>query len=124
VAQLHGVASLDRRVGARAHFVARGHALGREDVAALAVGVFDERDVAGAVRVVLDPLDGTGDAVLVALEVDDAVLLARAAADMTRGDAAETVAGASLVLVTRQRGVRIALVQVRAVDLDHRARAR
>src|SRR5438067_2089741 len=75
VAQRHRVARLDRRIRPRAHLIARLHALGRQDVAPLAVGVPDERDVAGAVRVVLDPLDDAGDAVLVALEVDDAVLL-------------------------------------------------
>src|SRR6185369_3183804 len=35
VAQLHAVAGLDRRTRARAHFVARAHALGGEDVTAL-----------------------------------------------------------------------------------------
>src|SRR5256886_697974 len=38
VPQRHGVARLDRGVGAGAHFIARLHALGREDVAPLAVG--------------------------------------------------------------------------------------
>ena len=54
VAQRHGIARLDRRIGARADLVAGLHALGREDVAALAVGVLDQRDVAGAVRIVLE----------------------------------------------------------------------
>ncbi len=75
VAQLHGVARLDRGIRARAHFVAGLHALGGEDVAALAVGVLDQRDVAGAVRIVLDALDHALDPVLVATEVDDAVLV-------------------------------------------------
>src|SRR5690348_10089545 len=57
VAQLHGVARLDRGIRAGAHFVTGLHALGGEDVTALAVGVLDQRDVAGAVRVVLDALD-------------------------------------------------------------------
>src|SRR2546426_2049978 len=43
----------------------------REDVAPLAVGVPDQRDVAGAVRIVLHALHHPGDAVLVALEVDE-----------------------------------------------------
>ena len=78
VAQLHGVARLDRRIRARADFVAGLHALGGEDVAALAIGILDQRDVAGAVRIVLETLDHALDAVLVALEVDDAVLVVRA----------------------------------------------
>src|SRR5438132_849385 len=107
----------------RAHLIARLHALGRQDVAPLAVGVPDERDVASAVRVVLDPLDDAGDAVLVALEVDDAVLLAHPAAMMARRDAAEVVAAPGRALVRGERHVRGALVQVRAVDLHHRAGA-
>jgi hypothetical protein len=80
--------------------------------------------VRGAVRVVLHALDNAGDAVLVALEVDEAVFLARATADVTGGDAAEAVARAGLVLVRGQRSVRVTLVQVRPVDFDHRACAR
>src|ERR1700756_498747 len=85
VAQRHGVAGLDGRIRARAHLIARLHSLGSEDVAPLAVGILDEGDVARAVRVVLQALDHAGDTVLVALEVDEAVLLARAAAVMARG---------------------------------------
>src|SRR5205814_972235 len=110
-------------LGAGPHFIARLHALGREDVAPFAVGVADERDVAGAVRIVLHALHHPGDAVLVALEVDDAVLLPRATAVVARGDAAEVVARAGLALRRGQWQVRSALVQVRAVDLHHRARA-
>src|SRR5215469_13596656 len=123
VAQRHRVARLDRRIGSRAHFIAGLRALGCQDVAPLAVQVLDEGDVAGAVRVVLEPLDDAGDAVLVALEVDDAVLLARAAALVARGDAAEVVAPAGLVLVRGELLARPALVEVRAVDLDDIARA-
>src|SRR3982750_1232201 len=56
VAQLHGVARLDRRISAGADLVTRGHALGGEDVATLAVGVLHQRNVAGAVRIVLETL--------------------------------------------------------------------
>src|SRR2546430_10353720 len=70
VPQRHGVARLDRGVGAGAHFIARLHALGREDVAPFAVGVADERDMAGAVRVVLHALHHPRDAVPFAPEVD------------------------------------------------------
>src|SRR5215831_796277 len=124
VAQRHGIAGLDRRVRARAHLIARLHALGCEDVAPLAVGILDEGNVARAVRVVLQALDDTGNTVLVALEVDKAVLLARAAAVMARGDAAGVVAPAGLALVGSEIEARATLVEVRAVDLDHRARAR
>src|SRR5262249_3708208 len=104
--QRHRVAGLDRRIGAGAHFIAGLQALRRDDVATLAIRVLDERDVGRAVRIVLEALHGAGDAVLVALEVDDAVLLRRAAALVARGDAAEAVASAGLLLVRRERLVR------------------
>ena len=56
----------------------------REDVALLAVAVVDQRDAARAVRIVLDRRDLRRDGVLGALEVDDAILLARAAALVAR----------------------------------------
>ncbi len=118
------VAGLDRRIRTRANLVARLHALRREDVATLAVRILDQRDVARAVRIVLNALDNTGDAVLVALEVDDAVLLTRTTTDVAGGDAAGVVASTRLVLVPGQRQVRTALVQVRAIDLDDRPGAR
>src|SRR4051812_28041464 len=124
VTQLHGVARLDRRVRARAHFVAGLHALGREDVAALAVEVLDQRDVAGAVRIVLDALDHALDAVLVATEIDDAVLVRLPTALVARGDASDVVAAGLCLLGLGERRERAALVQVRLVELDAEARAR
>src|SRR3984957_14024289 len=113
--QGHRIARLHRRIGAAAHFITGGHALGGDDVAAFAVGVQHQRDVRGTVRIVFDTLDRAGNAVLVALEVDDAVLLPRTTADVTGGDATEMVARTGLALGHRQRRIRIALVQVRAV---------
>jgi hypothetical protein len=124
VAQLHGVARLDRGVGARAHFVTGLHALGGENVAALAIGVLDQRDVAGAVRIVLETFNHALDAVLVALEIDEPVLVVRAAALMARGDAAHVVATGMARLLDDQRLVRAALPQVRLVELDDKPRAR
>src|SRR5262245_30825628 len=124
VAKLHAVAGLDRRIRARGHFVTGLHALGREDVPALAVGVLHQRDVAGAVRIVLDALDHALDAVLVATEVDDAVLLRMPAALVARGDAADVVAARVLLLLLGERLERATLPQVRLVELDAEARAR
>jgi hypothetical protein len=80
--------------------------------------------VAGAVRIVLDALDLTLDAVLVATEIDDAVLLRMTAALVARGDAADVVAARMLLLLRGQRLERPALPQVRLVELDAEARAR
>ena len=76
-------------------------AVGGEDVALLAVFVLDQGDEARAVGVVLDRLDGGGDAVLVALEVDDAVELLVAAAAVLGGDDAVVVAAAGAALARR-----------------------
>ena len=73
---------LDRRVACRrSTWSPCLQALGGDDVAALAVGIAQQRDVRGAVRVVFDPLDARRNAFLVALEVDDAVVLLVTTAD-------------------------------------------
>src|SRR5579872_4605766 len=124
VAQGHGVAGLHRRIRARANVITRLDTLGRENVATLAVRVLDQRNVAGAIRIVLHALHHSRNPILVALEVDDAVLLTRAAAYVTGRDTARVIARTGLVLVTGQRHIRTALVQMRAVDLDDLSRTR
>src|SRR5690606_17021738 len=123
VAQRQGVADLDRRVRTRDHLLAGLQALGRDDVAALALHVAQQRDVRGAVGVVLDPLDARRDAFLVALEVDDAVVLLVPAADVAGGDAAVVVAATGAALLLEQRRVRRALVQFRRHHADRAAAA-
>ena len=103
VAERHRVARLDVGVAARDDRVADLQAVGREDVALLAVDVVEERDARGAVRVVLDRRDLGRDADLVALPVDDAVALLVAAAAEADGDAAVVVATAGARLVLDER---------------------
>ena len=67
-------------------------AVGREDVALLAVDVVEERDARGAVRIVLDRSDRGRNADLVAAPVDDAVALLVSTAAEAAGDAAVRVA--------------------------------
>ena len=83
---------------------ARGQALGRDDVAALAVGVQQQREVRAAVRVVFEALDLGLDAVLVAAEIDHAVVLLVAAALVPHGDAAVVVAAAAAASGARRSG--------------------
>src|SRR5687768_6735692 len=116
VAQRQRVAGLDRRVAARHQLVADGDALGSDDVAALAIGIAQQRDVRGAVGIVLDALDAAGDAFLVALEIDQAVVLLVATTGMTDRDPTMVVATAGLALRLNQRSVRRTLVQVRVDD--------
>src|SRR5690606_15573634 len=97
VAQRQVVAGLD--VGARARLddVALLELLGSEDVALGAVDEVQERDARRAVRVVLDVRDLRVHAVLVvATEVDDAILALVAATDVAGRDAALVVAATRL----------------------------
>src|SRR5690606_880983 len=97
VAQRQVVAGLDVGANARLDGGALGHALRRDDVALLAVGVVQPRDARGAVRVVLDVRDLGRDAVLVvATEVDDAVGTLVTATLVPGGDPALVVAAALL----------------------------
>src|SRR5919201_977462 len=89
-----GVAGLDVGALAGLHRVAHPQAGGRDDVALLAVGVVEQRDVGGAVGVVLDRGHAGGHAVLVAAEVDDPVALLVAPTLVAGGDAAVDVAAA------------------------------
>src|SRR6266481_7043382 len=78
------IARLDRRIGARTDFIAGLYALGRQDVAALAVFVQNQRQVRRAVRIVFQAFDHTGYPVLVALEVHEPVALLVTAPDVPR----------------------------------------
>ena len=81
----------------------------REDVALLAVGVVQQRDVGGAVGVVLDRGDARGHAVLAPLEVDPSVEALGAAAAVARGLAAERVAPAALRQALDERALGLGL---------------
>src|SRR5262249_24543836 len=98
-------------VGLRAglHRIADAEADRREDVAARAVGVLEERDARRAVRIVLDRLDDGAHADLVAPEVDHAVQALVAAPPVPRGHATAVVPATRLVqgLGERRLGTRL-----------------
>src|SRR3546814_144701 len=102
--------------------VAGLQALGRDDVATLAIDVAQQRNVRGAVGIVFDPLHARRDAFLVALEVDDSVMLLVATADVAGGDPAVVVAATGPALLLEQGRMRRTLVQV-GRDHAHRAAA-
>ncbi len=106
VGDRQAVAGLDIGEAEELTLVAGLQADRSEDVALLAVLVLDESDERGAVRVVLQAQNGGGMSILVALEVDDAVLLLVAAAVMANGDAAVAVAAGILLLAFQQADVR------------------
>jgi len=99
----------------------RSCAARRDDVATLAVHVQQQGQVGAAVRVVFEALDLRRDAILVALEIDEAIVLLVAAALVPDRDVAVVVAARTALLVFDERGNRSALVQVGIDDLHHGA---
>src|SRR4051794_26577269 len=101
-AQRQGVADVDLDVLARHHLGAHLQAVRPQDVALLAVGIVQQRDARRAVGIVLDGRHLGRDAVLVPLEVDDAVALLVTAAPPPRRELARVVAPAARVLALGQ----------------------
>src|SRR5690606_19046586 len=104
VAERQAVARLDVRRGTVLDQVPLLEPDGREDVALLAVGVVEQRDPGGPVRVVLDVRDLRRDPVLVvAAEVDDPVGALVSASLVPGGDPAVVVTAALAVEGGKQR---------------------
>src|SRR5215203_4045005 len=83
------------------------------DVTLLAVGVFNECNTRRTIGIVFDFPDCCLHLVLVALEIDDAVLLLVTATDATHGDVSMIVATTALLERLDER-----LLRRRARDLD------
>ena len=113
------VAGLDVRVGASHDSVANLQAIGSQDVALDAILILDEGDEGRTVRIVLQRLDGGRGIKLVALEVDDTVLDAVAAAVMANGDLAGVVAAGMLLLGFQQAALRVDLGQDAVISNSH-----
>jgi hypothetical protein len=77
--------------------------LWRQDVTPLAVGKQQQRNVRGAIRIVLDALDPGGYAGLVALEIDDTITLLVSTTAMPRGDTTGIVTASGPGLCANQR---------------------
>lgn len=83
-------------------FIRRLSGFRSDDVTAFAVLIEDESDVGGAVRIVFETFNNSGNTVFIALEVDDTVGLLVAAALMTNSDTAEIVTtGSAFFFSTR-----------------------
>ena len=109
VLQGQGVAGLNVGAGAGNHFVPSLQAVGSQDIALLAVLILDQGDESGTVGIVLDGQHSGFHVVLLALEVDDTVLLAVAAAAMADGDAAVAVAARVLLDSLKKAAFRLCL---------------
>src|SRR5580693_270040 len=89
------VARLDVGILARLDLGADFEPVGREDVGLHAVGIVQQRDISGAIRIVLERGDDGGNSVAVALEIDQSETALMPAAAMTRGHATAIIASAS-----------------------------
>src|SRR5437899_548613 len=118
VPQRQGITRFDRRLHPGHELSAGSHTLGRNDVAALAVGIAKQGDVRAPVRVVFEPLYVRRDAVLVAAKIDDAVILLVPAALVAHCDVTIDIAAGLLRLLLDQGLIRPALVQIRIYELD------
>src|SRR5581483_2164196 len=118
------VADLDVGRGAGLDGRSDAQLRGREDVGLRAVGVMEQRDARRPVRVVLDGGDLRRHAVLLTLEVDDAVATLVAAALVARGDAAVVVAAALLRHRREQALLRLGLRDLLEGRDRHEAAAR
>ena len=124
IADRQCVTRLDRRFGAAHDRRADGDALRSDDVATLAIDVERQSQVGATIRIVFQTLDLSRDAVLVATEIDDTVVLLVTTALVTGGDVTVVVATGLAGLLFDQRGNRGALVQVGIDNLDDATTAR
>ncbi len=92
---------------------------GLKNVAALAVGITQQGDEGGPIRIVLDRFDLRGNAGLVALEIDDAIVLLVAASTMPDRDLAVIVAPVDAILRFQEWLVRLVRRQLLLV-IQHR----
>ena len=109
VGDRQAVTGLDVGSGGRDDLVTGSEADRSDDVALLTVGVLNEGDIGAAVGVVFKTQDGSFHVELVALEIDHTVLLLVAAAMMTDGDAAVTVAAGGFLIRVEQGLLRLDL---------------
>src|SRR5262245_47312800 len=108
VLERQAVARLDLGVRTGLDELADPKAVGRDDVAALAVHIVEEGDARRAVRVVLDARHPRRDSGLVAAEVHQTVALLVAAADPARRHVSVVVTAAGLELALGERLDRLA----------------
>ena len=97
ISQCKSVAGLDISVAAGTNGIAYLKSVGSDDISLLAILVSNESDESRSVRIVLESGNSSVHALLVSLEVDNAVLLSVAAADVSNGDSTVAVTAGSLL---------------------------
>src|SRR5690606_8467270 len=124
VADRQGVASANGSFAARHQLRADLQATRGNDVAALAVGIAQQRNMRSTVGVVFNTLYLGYDSILVATEIDETVVLLVTTTAVTRSDVTVIVAARILDLFFQQGRIGRALVQVGVYHLHHRAPTR
>ncbi len=89
--QRQSIAALDGSIRSADHGGPYGQSLRSNHVALLAVGIEYQGNVCTAVRIVFDSLDSSGNAVLVALEIDNTICTLMATASTANTDAPESI---------------------------------
>src|SRR5690606_24685931 len=92
-----------------------------DDVATFTVGIANQCNVRSAVGVVFETLNLGRDAILVATEIDQAIVLLVTTATMAHGNVAIVVAARAAGFLFEQSCEWCALVQIRRYHLDHSA---
>src|SRR5699024_5940327 len=109
---------------ARHHTIACLQPTWRNNIAPLAVGIYQQRQMRTTIGVVFEPFNPCRHTVLVALEIDQPIMLTMPAPAMTRRNAAVVVAATGLALLCNQTGDRSALVQCLVFHTDDKPATR
>ena len=97
------------------------HALGRDNVTALAIGILQKSDVGGSVGVVLQALNYGRDTVLAALPIYNSIVLFMTTPAMPCGNTPGIVTTAGFFLRADQGFMRCPFMQLRINNLDDEA---
>ena len=117
----HGVSRQNVRAFAGLHRHPHFEANRMQDVALLAVGIVQQRQTRRTVRIILDGRDARRNSLLLAPEIDRAVLLLVPAAAMPDRDFAVGVASARALLRLDQRLLRRLLGDLALIEHGHEA---
>src|SRR6202158_2968388 len=98
LAQLHGVSRLDVGAFTTCDSTADAHPGGGEDVALFPVGIVQQRQSCGAIRIVFDRSDLRGHLILIAPKIDDTIPLLVTTAAVAAGHAAQRIATTGALL--------------------------
>src|SRR5690625_3049983 len=88
VTQRQSVARFDLRCFTVLNLVAGLQTFGRDNVPTFTVGIAHQRNIGGAVRIILNPFNSCRNTVFVTTEINLPVVLLMATTDMTTGDTA------------------------------------